>query len=314
MLVIFLESKAKLEALDDQYESYDNLQISQKKALKNKSSLRQKNVELLAVSDRRYAGKRVNRRDLNSPVEEDFKSSEASLESDNDSGEDNILEFKKKFMKETNNTSKKPNAFQESEDESELNESEEDEIEEEDDEDEGEEEEDDEDEGEEEEDDEDGDEGEEEEEEEGSIGSIDDNEEESEVKTQNMSNSHDSDINKGKSIQNQLSLWDHLLECRIKIHKGINLCNQLPQATSIFKLFTKASGENHFVAAGQGAQVAIKSLLNNCLELQVNHNIDTSEITYNNSVYILRSFFLNLIRKQKLLQSENLLKRAGKTF
>ena len=304
MLVIFLESKAKLEALDDQYESYDNLQISQKKALKNKSSLRQKNVELLAVSDSRYAGKRVNRRDLNSPVEEDFKSSEASLESDNDSGEDNILEFKKKFMKETNNTSKKPNAFQESEDESELNESEEDEIEEEDDEDEGEEEE----------DDEDGDEGEEEEEEEGSIGSIDDNEEESEVKTQNMSNSHDSDINKGKSIQNQLSLWDHLLECRIKIHKGINLCNQLPQATSIFKLFTKASGENHFVAAGQGAQVAIKSLLNNCLELQVNHNIDTSEITYNNSVYILRSFFLNLIRKQKLLQSENLLKRAGKTF
>jgi protein AATF/BFR2 len=273
MFVIFLESRAKLESFDDQYDSYDNLQISQKKALKNKSSLRQKNVELLAVSDSRYAGKRVNRRDLNSPVEEDYKSSEASLESDNDSGEDNILEFKKKFIKETNNTSKKLNAFQESEDESELNESEEDEIEEEDDEDQGEEEE----------DDEDGDEGEEEEEEEeeeeGSIGSIDDNEEESEVKTQNMSNSHDSDINKGKSIQNQLSLWDHLLECRIKIHKGINLCNQLPQATSNFKLFTKASGENHFVAAGQGAQVAIKSLLNNCLELQVNHNIDTSQIT-----------------------------------
>lgn len=54
------------------------------------------------------------------------------------------------------------------------------------------------------------------------------------------------------------------------MHKGINLCNQLPQAPSNYKLFTKASGENHLIAAGQGAQVAIKSLLDNCLELEVN--------------------------------------------
>ena len=264
MFIIFLETKARLESFDDQYESYDNTQVVSNKTPKNKSNLRQKNVELLAVSDSRYAGKRVSRKDLNSP--DIGKSSESSLESD-ESGEENILEFKNKFMKETNNKLKKPNAFQESEDESgslksdiheedsnesDLNKSEDDEeadFEE-----------------------EEGEEEEGEEEEEGDIGSVDHSEGEDEINVKKIStNSHDNDINKGKSIQSQLSLWDHLLECRIKMHKGINLCNQLPQAPSNYRHFCKASGENHFVAAGQGAQVAIKSLLDNCLELEVNH-------------------------------------------
>jgi protein AATF/BFR2 len=288
-MLIYLETKAKLESFDDQYESHDNIQITSNKVPKNKSSLRQKNVELLAVSDSRYAGKRVSRKNLNSSIEEDCTSSELSLESDNESDENNILEFKN-FLKETKNKSKKPNALQESESEdendeedsiiSELNESEDNEMEEEYEEEEGE---------------------EEQEEEEENVGSIDDSEEENENEVQKMSkNSHESDINKGKSIQNQLSLWDKLLECRIKMHKGINLCNQLPQAPYNYKLFTKASGENHFVLAGQGAQVAIKSLLDNCIELQVKRVIIYRKLVQIMKYSILyRSSFLNLIRKQK---------------
>ena len=110
----------------------------------------------------------------------------------------------------------------------------------------------------------------------GDVRSIDDEEE---GKVQNMPrSSHDNDIRKGKSIQNQLSIWDHLLECRIKMHKGINLSNQLPQGPSHFKRFAKtATGENHFTTAVQGAQTAVKSVLDSCLELQV---IKSNQINY----------------------------------
>ena len=260
-----IETKARLESFDDHDESNGNIQ---KKTLKNKSTLRHKNVELLAVSDKRYAGKRISRKDLE---EDDQSDSEELADTDeNDEDENDIEEFKNKFMKEASNRSKKTKTKYEESDEdnssvnseldeedenaSDLDGEEESDIDEE--EDDGEEE-------------EDGEEEDEEDSNEDEVGSIDDNEENEGDVEKSARNTHDSDINKGKAIQNQLSLWDHLLECRIKLHKGINLSNQLPQAPSNFKLFTKAAGENHFVTAGQGAQTAIKTLLDNCLELQV---------------------------------------------
>lgn len=92
--------------------------------------------------------------------------------------------------------------------------------------------------------------------------------------------SENMDINKGKAIKNQISLWDNLLECRIKLHKTINLSNQLPQAPSNFNLFTEVVGENHFITASQGAQTALKTMINSCFELQVVLNFNFKNSTH----------------------------------
>ncbi len=258
---MYVDTKARLESFDEQYEAKEKIS---KKTLKNKSSLRHKNVELLVVSDKKYAGKRVSRKDLEEENQDDSEESISDAEESDSEDAVNIKEFKKKMMKEVNSRTRKmpPTDYLESNEDgsSEMDEEREngsdlDSLEEEADVDE------------EEHDDEDDDDDEDDEEE---VGSIDDDDDENEGDVKRVSkNPHDSDINKGKAIQNQLSLWDHLLECRIKLHKGLHLTNQLPQAPSNFKLFTKATGENHFVTAGQGAQAAIKTLLDNCLELQV---------------------------------------------
>lgn len=105
------------------------------------------------------------------------------------------------------------------------------------------------------------------------IGDDDHSAENDEEDAENLKNENrkriDSDVKKGNSIKNQLSLWDLLLECRIKYHKTISLCNQLPQGASGFKSFTQIPGENHFVTAVQSAQNTIKTFLDSCLELQV---------------------------------------------
>ena len=87
----------------------------------------------------------------------------------------------------------------------------------------------------------------------------------------------DKDIIKGKSIQNQLSIWDNLLECRIKIHKGIHITNQLPQESSDFSQFLKIGGQQ-FESAVQETQSAVKHLLDSCLELQVYHFFNSFRI------------------------------------
>lgn len=285
----FAETKAQLEAFDDEEQSKESRQI---KNLKSKVSLRNKNIELLAASDRRYAGKRVSRKDLEESSEEDLNTDEESEDdhTDDDDDEDNqsideddeeeshISAFKSKFMKKVNRKPEKPSKTNKKLlDDSEMSEldedleddsdqfQEEEELEGEDLEEEGVEEE--EEYGDEEED-EDSDENEGEEEEEDD----DENDETNEGNNRASVNSHDADIKKGKSIQNQLSLWDHLLECRIKLHKGINLSNQLPKASD-YKQFSKVASDNHFLTAGQGAQSAMKTLLDSCLELQVDFTV-----------------------------------------
>jgi len=264
------DTKAQLDRYDDEYQMSDI--PSKSKNVKTKSNLRQANSELLAVSDKRYAGKRVSRKDL----EEEEDDDEASFEEQSsEEDEEDIQMFNSKMKKDKKDASiplkSKRNLqdidSQQSSEDEDLGEEEEGESGDQmDEEEEGEEEE------------EDGsDEDDEEfgsgEEEEGAdVQSIDDNEDGEEEVEKSSKNSHDSDIKKGKSIQNQLSLWDHLLECRIKMHKSVNLCNQLPQGPSNFKLFSKTSGENHFSTAVQGAQTAFKSMLDSCLELQVSKN------------------------------------------
>ena len=100
----------------------------------------------------------------------------------------------------------------------------------------------------------------------------------------------DSDVKKGSSIKNQLSMWDLLLECRIKYHKSINLCNQLPQGASGFKSFTQIPGENHFVTAVQSAQNAIKTFLDSCLELQVGKSRFQIQCTFTKAICLRMSY------------------------
>lgn len=235
------ETKARLDQYDEEFE-YETAQSI--KPVTSKSNLRQKNSKLLAESDGIYAAKRISRKDL----EQDSENSGEELSDDGDDNED--INVFKTMLKTSSNSKKNVDSDEEaSEDDSEgedaENEEEEGDLDES---------------GDDEDVDEDIDEEGEEEE--------DGDDEEHENSVQRLpKNSLEKDVAKGKSIQNQLSLWDHLLECRIKIHKGIQTTNQLPQGPSDFKLFSQI-GEKQFVSAAQVTQSAVKTLLDSCLELQ----------------------------------------------
>ena len=227
----FAETRARLDHYNDEYDNTQEL----RKETRSKSTLRQKNAGLLADSDSRYAGIRVSRKDLEASSEEDEEDddeessendqSEQYDEMDSEEGDGHIQEFlsmmKVKSAKatkeasddETDGEGASENLDDEEEDEGEEGEEE------------GDEEEDGEDEGDDEE--------------------VDDEEEDTEGKgAKSSKKSLTSDVEKGRAIQNQLSLWDHLLECRIKLHKGINLANQLPQGPDSFKMFSKVADTN----------------------------------------------------------------------
>lgn len=242
-------TNARLDNYDDEYDEI--ISVPTKNAANKKSNLRQTNSELLAASDIRYAGKRVSRKDL-----EDDSSSELSVdESDNDLSD--IQAFKSKLSQKEysvgNETDSDDSAEESGEEEAsdlEMEESE--------------------DEGEEEMQDESDSNGEEEEEEENNSAEDEIGSSEGEEGVEHLpKDSLENDVDKGKSIQNQLSFWEHLLECRIKMHKGIQLANQLHHGPSSFKLFNSAAGENLFSKAATGAQTALKTMLDSCMELQV---------------------------------------------
>ena len=88
------ETKAQLDRYDDEYQMSDI--PSKAKNVKTKSNLRQANSELLAVSDKRYAGKRVSRKDL-----EDEDDDEASFEQESsEEDEEDIQLFNSKMKKD----------------------------------------------------------------------------------------------------------------------------------------------------------------------------------------------------------------------
>ena len=225
----------------------------------------------MAASDVRYAGKRVSRKDL-----EDSSSPQTSAEEESDSDLSDIEAFKSKLTKkeynEEDESGSDDHAEESGEEDLEMGESEE---------------------------------GEEEEEEEDYDNSaeegngIESSEDEDGVERLPKDSRAD-DVEKGKSIQNQLSFWEHLLECRIKMHKGIQLSNQLHHGPATFKLFKSAAGENFFDAAATGAQKALKTMLDSCMELQVNIIIIFYSISCKIIIHLYcRSYCLNPIHRLK---------------
>ncbi|XP_029356184.1 protein AATF [Echeneis naucrates] len=73
------------------------------------------------------------------------------------------------------------------------------------------------------------------------------------------------EVEKGKAVKNQLALWDHLLEGRIKIQKALVTANQLPQPQT-FPEF-KTMGGTEFAGAMKNAHKALKALQRSLLEL-----------------------------------------------
>ncbi|XP_064602198.1 protein AATF-like [Liolophura sinensis] len=74
------------------------------------------------------------------------------------------------------------------------------------------------------------------------------------------------EIEKGKAVKHQISLWDSLLEGRIKLQKAVTLVNQLPQPDT-WQMFEQEGGDN-FTEASRQSRLAVKTLLDNLIELQ----------------------------------------------
>lgn len=264
-ICLLIETKARLDHYDEDFQNTDS---STKKLAKNKSNLRYRNTEILADSDKKYAGKRVSRKDLEedsgeeNSENEDEDSDEDATEEDDDGHIQEFLSMMKAKSSSAQGLKKKQLSDEDEDDEADSDnedflddESNQDsenasfEIE-----------------GEEEEDENEDGEGESKDGNESGIDEEDMDDENTEAGGAKQSFS--SEVEKGKAIQSQLSLWDHLLECRIKLHKGIHLANQLPQGPSSFKAFIKA-GDSHLTTAAQEVQTALKTLLDSFLELQV---------------------------------------------
>lgn len=75
----------------------------------------------------------------------------------------------------------------------------------------------------------------------------------------------DEEVEKGKAVQNQLALWDQLLEGRIKIQKALVTANQLPQPLT-FPEFRRTGGVE-FIGALKNSHKALKALQRSVLEL-----------------------------------------------
>ncbi|XP_030648594.1 protein AATF [Chanos chanos] len=90
----------------------------------------------------------------------------------------------------------------------------------------------------------------------------------------------DEEVEKGKAVQNQLTLWDQLLEGRIKLQKALVTANQLPQSNT-FPEF-KSRGGAEYAGALKNSHKALKALQRSLLELQdllLQQNPDTRSIS-----------------------------------
>ncbi|KAA0716494.1 Protein AATF [Triplophysa tibetana] len=90
-------------------------------------------------------------------------------------------------------------------------------------------------------------------------------EEESTLRTFSKEKVHE-EVQKGKAVQNQLALWDVLLEGRIKMQKALVTANQLPQSQT-FPEF-KSRGGPEYAEALKNSHKALKALQRSLLELQ----------------------------------------------
>lgn len=76
------------------------------------------------------------------------------------------------------------------------------------------------------------------------------------------------DIDKGKAVKHQISMWDGLLEARIRLHKSLMLSNRLPQYDSL-DLF-KENGKEAVRESLKKNQATLHQLLDKLLDLQQN--------------------------------------------
>ncbi|KAM6921206.1 protein AATF [Xenentodon cancila] len=75
----------------------------------------------------------------------------------------------------------------------------------------------------------------------------------------------DEEVEKGKAVKNQLTLWDQLLEGRIKIQKALVLANQLPQPQTFPDFRSRGGAE--LTGALKNTGKALKALQRSLLEL-----------------------------------------------
>ncbi|XP_027146102.1 protein AATF [Larimichthys crocea] len=75
----------------------------------------------------------------------------------------------------------------------------------------------------------------------------------------------DEEVEKGKAVRNQLTLWDQLLEGRIKMQKALVTANQLPQPDT-FPEFKRRGGAE-FAGQLKNTHKALKALQRSLLEL-----------------------------------------------
>lgn len=183
------------------------------------TEFRKRNVKLLSEQSSKYKGKIASRKDFESEEEDDEDDDEDDEEEQeevdyekSDSSEDE--EALKAFSKALKKKQSKEYEDSEEEDDPEMG-SQDDEDQEDDDE-----------EGEEEEDDDDNDDNED-------VDSEDEEDEDTEVMSKV---NHEAEIQKGLCVQNQLRIWERLLELRINLQKLVNKTNQLPPPEELKQL------------------------------------------------------------------------------
>ncbi|RKP07141.1 apoptosis-antagonizing transcription factor [Thamnocephalis sphaerospora] len=80
-----------------------------------------------------------------------------------------------------------------------------------------------------------------------------------------------SDVSKGIDVRHQLTLWDTLLDARIRLQKSVTLANQLPQASTIY--FVDMSDFDSFADGAEDALARtrrqVHGLLDSLLDLRV---------------------------------------------
>ncbi|KAM9357787.1 protein AATF [Symphorus nematophorus] len=89
----------------------------------------------------------------------------------------------------------------------------------------------------------------------------------------------DEEVEKGKSVKNQLALWDQLLEGRIKLQKALVTANQLPQPQT-FPEF-KRRGGTELAGELKNTHKALKALQRSLLDLHdqlLYQNADTRSV------------------------------------
>ncbi|XP_059479138.1 protein AATF-like [Neocloeon triangulifer] len=92
----------------------------------------------------------------------------------------------------------------------------------------------------------------------------------------------DSEVQKGNAVKNQLLLWDNLLEIRIQMQKNVKLANQLP-VSGDFPKFASAGGKE-FQTAQKKCLGKVTGLLEKFLDLQnalLKQNPETKKISVN---------------------------------